>query len=64
MFHLLRAGLFFLFSVPAVTGCGLLPTDRPPSGGRFSVHYSPDPTQPSWHRLLCGTRWLGEGPAQ
>jgi hypothetical protein len=59
-----RVGLVFLFSVIAVCGCGLLPTDRPPSGGRFSVNYTPDPTQPRWHRLLFGTRWNGEGPGQ
>jgi hypothetical protein len=64
MFPFLRAGLLFVLSVTAVSGCGLLPTDRPPSGGHFSVNYSPDPDQPTWHRLLFGTRWLGEGPAQ
>jgi hypothetical protein len=65
MFGLLRAGLFFIVCVTAVTGCGLLPTDRPPSSeGRYQGHYSPDPTQPNWHRLLCGTRWNFEGPAQ
>ena len=45
-------------------GCGLLPTDQPPSGGRFSVNHSPDPKQSTWDRILFGTRWIGEGPAQ
>jgi hypothetical protein len=64
MFHFLRLSLCLILSVVVVSGCGLLPTDRPPSGGRFSVNYSPDPTQPTWHRLLYGTRWIGEGPPQ
>jgi hypothetical protein len=64
MLSLLRAGLVFFVSVIGVSGCGLLPTDRPPSGGQFSVNYSPDPTQPRWHQLLFGTRWNAEGPAQ
>jgi hypothetical protein len=64
MTRLLLATLFFVVSLTAVSGCGWLPMDRPPTGGRFSVNYSPDPTQPAWHRLLFGTRWLAEGPAQ
>jgi hypothetical protein len=63
MARLLLAALFIL-SVIAISGCGLLPTDRPPTGGRFSLNYSPDPAQPRWHRLLFGTRWVGEGPVQ
>jgi hypothetical protein len=58
------AGLFLILALTAASGCGLLPTDRPPSDGRFSVNYYPDPTQPKWQRVLFGTRWSAEGPAQ
>jgi hypothetical protein len=64
MIRLRYATLIFIVSLTALSGCGLLSTDQPPTGGRFSVSYSPDPTQPSWHRLLFGTRWIGEGPPQ
>ena len=64
MIRLLYAPLFLIISLMAVAGCGLLPTDKPPTAGRFSVNYYPDPAQPSWHRLLFGTRWIGEGPSQ
>jgi hypothetical protein len=60
----LFSALFFVVSLTAVGGCGMLPTDKPPTGGRGSVSYSPDHAQPSWHRLLFGTRWIGEGPVQ
>jgi hypothetical protein len=56
--------LLLLVSLVALGGCGLLPTDHPPTDGRFSVNYYPDPKQPSWDRLLWGTRWMAEGPAQ
>gem|GEM_PF-6787864 len=61
MTRLLRAGLFVLISVPAVGGCGLLPTDRPPKTS-YPVNQWPDPKQPKWHRILFGTKWIAEGP--
>jgi hypothetical protein len=60
----LRTGLWVTALATALSGCGLLPTDRPPTGGPFSLNYSPDPRQPAWERLLYGTRWIGEGPPQ
>jgi len=59
MIRLLRIVLFFVVSLTATIGCGLLPTDQPPTGDSFS--YSPDPKQPNWQRLLLGTKWIGEG---
>jgi hypothetical protein len=56
--------LIFLVALAAVSGCGLLPTDKPPTDSKFSVHYFPDEHQPAWERLLFGTRWIAEGPAQ
>jgi hypothetical protein len=47
-----------------VSGCGLLPTDRPPTDNPYSVSYFRDDQQPTWHRLLFGTRWIAEGPPQ
>ena len=52
------------FAVLAVGGCGLLPTDRPPTDNPHSVSYFPDDRQPAWHRVLFGTRWIAEGPPQ
>jgi hypothetical protein len=46
------------------SGCGLLPTDRPPTDNPYVVSYFPDDRQPAWHRLLFGTRWIAEGPPQ
>ena len=63
MLRPLRACLLALVSLTALGGCGLLPTDRPPTGG-YSVSYSPDPRQPRWDRVLFGTKWIAEGPAQ
>jgi hypothetical protein len=63
MFNVLRAGLFLVLCATALSGCGLLPTDRPPTGG-FKVNYTPDPNQPWWDRVLFGTKWDAEGPAQ
>ena len=60
----LLTALLFVVSLTAVNGCGLLPTDRPPTNGGYSVHYFPDVQQPKWQRLLFGTNWIGEGPAQ
>jgi hypothetical protein len=62
--RILFAVLFFVVSLTPVSGCGLLPTDRQPTGGQFSANYSPDPAQSTWHRLVFGTRWIGEGPGQ
>jgi hypothetical protein len=45
-------------------GCGLLPTDRPPTDNPYASTWFPDRTQPEWHRLLFGTRWIPEGPAR
>jgi hypothetical protein len=59
VFRFLRFVLFLSVSLTATSGCGLLPTDQPPTGGGLS--YSPDPKQPNWQRLLFGTKWIGEG---
>jgi hypothetical protein len=59
MIRLFCAALFYIISMTTLSGCGLLPTDRPPRDGRG--HY-PDTSQASWHRLLFGTRWIDEGP--
>lgn len=59
-----RTTLVVLAATVASGGCGLLPTDRPPADNPHAVSYVPDDHQPAWHRLLFGTRWLAEGPAQ
>jgi hypothetical protein len=57
----LRAALFLIVLVTVVSGCGLLPTDRPPSD-HYGASYFPDDSQPRYERLLFGTRWIPEGP--
>jgi hypothetical protein len=46
------------------TGCGLLPTDQPPTDNPYASTWFADRAQPEWHRLLFGTRWIPEGPAR
>jgi hypothetical protein len=55
--------ILLIASVAAV-GCGLLPTDRPPTDNPYGASFSPDPTQSRWSRLLWGTRWVPEAPSQ
>jgi hypothetical protein len=46
----------------AISGCGLLPTDRPPTDNPYGASYFPDDQQSKWNRILFGTRWIPEGP--
>ncbi len=64
MNRFLRTIVLLTVASTTLSGCGLLPTDKPPTGGLYSVSYSPDPKQPAWERILFGTRWIGEGPPQ
>src|SRR5262245_13117963 len=52
----------FLALLTFLNGCGLLPTDRPPTDNPYGASYFPDDRQSKWNRILFGTRWIAEGP--
>jgi hypothetical protein len=52
----------FLALLTFLSGCGLLPTDRPPTDNPYGASYFPDDQQSKWNRILFGTRWIPEGP--